>query len=193
MKAREIETGIERTPIDRRTDWKKKKQLQKIEQQGLKVAFQQGCVCSSRVMVQLFLGWLHYLDWATISGMKVKVTNWSFDRILDQSTNKRTQALQPYGKIPCLIYGCSSRAWVGQAVMKLKRADLHLPWKMDLTGRPRAICGQWYPLPCFAWLWIGVRGSRAAAPKGTKSCRTQGDFRPTWKCWWDANISWLKA
>ena len=45
------------------------------------------------------------------------------------------------------------------------------------TGRPRAICGQRYPLPCFAWLWIGVRGSRAAAPKGTKSCRTQGDFR----------------
>ena len=45
------------------------------------------------------------------------------------------------------------------------------------TGRPRAICGQRYPLPCFEWLWIRVRGSRAAAPKGTKSCRTQGDFR----------------
>ena len=44
------------------------------------------------------------------------------------------------------------------------------------TGRPRAICGQRYPLPCFERLWIGVRGSRAAAPKGTKSCRTQGDF-----------------
>ena len=27
---------------------------------------------------------------------------------------------------------------------------------------------------------IGVRGSRAAAPKGTKSCRTQGDF--CWSC-----------
>ena len=45
------------------------------------------------------------------------------------------------------------------------------------TGRPRAICGQGYPLPCFAWLWIGVRESRAAAPKGTKSYRTQGDSR----------------
>ena len=32
-------------------------------------------------------------------------------------------------------------------------------------------------LPCFAWSWIWVRGSRAAALKGTKSCRTQGDFR----------------
>ena len=31
-----------------------------------------------------------------------------------------------------------------------------------MTGRPRAICGQRYPLPCFEWLWIGVRGSRAA-------------------------------
>ena len=44
------------------------------------------------------------------------------------------------------------------------------------TGRPKAICGQRYLLPCFAWLWIAVRGSRAAAPKGTKSCRTLGDF-----------------
>ena len=49
--------------------------------------------------------------------------------------------------------------------------------KKKNTGRPRAMCGQWHPLPCFAWLWIWVRGSRAAAPKGTKSCRTQGDFR----------------
>ena len=45
-----------------------------------------------------------------------------------------------------------------------------------LTGRPRAICGQRYPLPCFAWLWIGMRGSKEAALKGMKSCRTQGDF-----------------
>ena len=45
-----------------------------------------------------------------------------------------------------------------------------------ITGRPRAICGQRYPLPCFAWLRIAVKGSRASAPKGTKSCRTQGDF-----------------
>ena len=45
------------------------------------------------------------------------------------------------------------------------------------TGRPRAIWGQRYLLPCFAWLWIRVQGSRAAAPKGTNSCRTQGDFR----------------
>ena len=50
-------------------------------------------------------------------------------------------------------------------------------WQEIETGRPRAICGQRYPFPCFEWLWIGVRGSRAAAPKGTKSCRTQGDFR----------------
>ena len=42
------------------------------------------------------------------------------------------------------------------------------------TGRPRAICCQQYPLSCFAWLWIGVRGRRAAGPKGTKSSRTQG-------------------
>ena len=33
------------------------------------------------------------------------------------------------------------------------------------------------PLLCYAWLSICVRRSRAAAPKGTKSCRTQGDFR----------------
>ena len=46
----------------------------------------------------------------------------------------------------------------------------------SVTGRPRAICGQRYPLPCFEWLWIRGRGIRAAAPKGTKSCRTQGDF-----------------
>ena len=39
-----------------------------------------------------------------------------------------------------------------------------------ITGRPRAICGQLYPLPCF-----GVR-NRAVASKGTKFCRTQGDF-----------------
>ena len=44
------------------------------------------------------------------------------------------------------------------------------------TGRPRAICGQRYPLPCFAWLCIGVKGSRAAGLKGMQSCRTQGDF-----------------
>ena len=31
------------------------------------------------------------------------------------------------------------------------------------------------PLPCFM-VCCEVRGSRAAAPKGTKSCRTQGDF-----------------
>ena len=49
-----------------------------------------------------------------------------------------------------------------------------------ITGCPRAICGQRYPLPCFAWLGIAVRGSRAAAPKGTKSCRTQGDFCSSW-------------
>ena len=48
-----------------------------------------------------------------------------------------------------------------------------------MTGRPRAICGQRYPLPCFAWLKIGMRGSRAAALKGMKSCRTQGDFSPS--------------
>ena len=45
-----------------------------------------------------------------------------------------------------------------------------------LTGRPRAICGQRYPLPCFAWLWIGMRGSKEVALIGMKSCRTQGDF-----------------
>ena len=44
-----------------------------------------------------------------------------------------------------------------------------------LTGRPRAICGQRYPLPCFAWLWIGMRGSKEVALIGMKSCRTQGD------------------
>ena len=47
----------------------------------------------------------------------------------------------------------------------------------DPTGRPRAIYGQRYPLPCFAWLCIWVRGSRTAVPKGAKSCRTQRDFR----------------
>ena len=36
---------------------------------------------------------------------------------------------------------------------------------------------QWYPLVCITWLWIWVRGSRASAPKGTKTCRTQGNFR----------------
>ena len=46
----------------------------------------------------------------------------------------------------------------------------------EKTGRPRAICCQRYPLPCFARLWIGVRGSRAAAPKGTMTCRTQRTF-----------------
>ena len=46
------------------------------------------------------------------------------------------------------------------------------------TGRSKAICGQRYPLPYFAWLWIGVKGSRAAAPKGTQSCRTQ-DVHPS--------------
>ena len=45
-----------------------------------------------------------------------------------------------------------------------------------LTGRPRAICGQRYLLPCFAWLWIGIRESKEVALKGMKSCRTQGDF-----------------
>ena len=50
------------------------------------------------------------------------------------------------------------------------------------TGRPRAICGQRYPLPCFEWLWFGVRGSRPAAPKGMMSCRTQGDFCPSIVC-----------
>ena len=53
----------------------------------------------------------------------------------------------------------------------------HRGWFKCSTGRPRAICGQQYPLPCFSWLWIGVRGSRAAAQKGTMSSRTQGDFR----------------
>ena len=46
-----------------------------------------------------------------------------------------------------------------------------------LTGRPGAICGQRYLLPCFAWLWIWLRGSRATTPKGTKSARTQEDYR----------------
>ena len=46
----------------------------------------------------------------------------------------------------------------------------------EKTGRPKAIYGQRYPLPYFEWFWVGVRGSRAAALKGTKSCRTQGDF-----------------
>ena len=31
-------------------------------------------------------------------------------------------------------------------------------------------------MPCIAWLWIGLRESRAAASKGMKSCRTQRDF-----------------
>merc|ERR1712074_280124 len=49
------------------------------------------------------------------------------------------------------------------------------------TDRPRAIRGQRYPLPCLAWLKIGMRG-RAAAPKGTKSCRTQGTFVCSFVC-----------
>ena len=42
----------------------------------------------------------------------------------------------------------------------------------DVNRTPKGNMGQRYPLPCIAWLWIGVRGSRAAAPKDTKSCRT---------------------
>ena len=34
----------------------------------------------------------------------------------------------------------------------------------------------WSAIPIALLCMIGVRRSRAAAPKGTKSCRTQGDF-----------------
>ena len=49
-------------------------------------------------------------------------------------------------------------------------------WGDMINRSPRASSGQQYLLPCFAWLWNGVRGSRAAVPRGTNSCRTQGDF-----------------
>ena len=68
------------------------------------------------------------------------------------------------------------------------------------TSHPRAICGQRYSFPCFAWLWIWVRGIRAAAPKGTKSCRTQGDFHSScleglndWFKAWEANMRLARA
>ena len=44
-------------------------------------------------------------------------------------------------------------------------------WLLDqdksITGCQRAICGQQYQLPCFAWLWIVVKGTRAAVPKSS--------------------------
>ena len=73
---------------------------------------------------------------------------------------------------------------------------LILPSHMTVTERkfstPLALgeqnrspkCNMWYPLPCFAWLSIWVKGSRAAAPKGTKSCRTQGDFHSSYLKKW---------
>ena len=59
--------------------------------------------------------------------------------------------------------------WFALSCLKLA-----LPWFNLTTGRPKAMCGQRYPMPCFGWLWIGVGGSEAAALKGMKSWRTQG-------------------
>ena len=36
-----------------------------------------------------------------------------------------------------------------------------------------------------------MRGNRAAAPKGTKSCRTQGDFRSSYLKKWMRCYRWL--
>ena len=41
------------------------------------------------------------------------------------------------------------------------RMHTGLKWtRLRMACRPRAICGQRYPLPCFAWFWIRMRGSR---------------------------------
>ena len=45
------------------------------------------------------------------------------------------------------------------------------------TCRPRAMCCQRYPLPCFTLMWIRMIGSRATAPKGMQSFKAKGDFR----------------
>ena len=48
----------------------------------------------------------------------------------------------------------------------------------DLCFGARAICGQRYPLPCFAWLWIWVRESRVACPTLNQESLTPRDRWP---------------
>ena len=115
----------------------------------------------------------------------------------------RWQPYQPFFKscdsIPCsvrplvLFRHYFAVKWSDQAIFFIVFACFSL-FVTCQTGRPRAIYGQRYPLPCFEWLWVGVRGSRAAAPKVTKSCRTQGDFCSSCLTWMRCYIEgWLKA
>ena len=46
------------------------------------------------------------------------------------------------------------------------------------NSSPKAVSGQRrsvVPVPCLCSVWFKFRGSRAAAPKETKSCRTRGE------------------
>ena len=73
-------------------------------------------------------------------------------------------------------YNC---VWVGRGsdamLFSLACYDYCLSWSVG--HYLVKLADQRYPLPFFTWLSMGVRGNRELNPAGTKSCRTQGDFR----------------
>ena len=66
------------------------------------------------------------------------------------------------GKLCCAVYW--RKAFESNAAKRVRRKR----GRKRETGRPKTICGQQYPLPWFAWSWIGVRGSGVAVPKHSR-------------------------